>query len=299
MIGSRTGELAALATAFCYTLNGIYFESAGKKVGSLAVNFIRLIIGFIFLSIFTYINRGQFLPLDATAHNWIWLGLSGFVGFFLGDLFLFQAYVEIGTRITLLIMATSPPITALLGFIFMEERISYICIVGMLITLSGIGLVILGKDREDEKIKFKHPIRGIIFAFLGAVGQSVGMILSKVGMGNYSSLAATQIRIVAGFIAFVVLFIYLNKWEDLKKAAKDKKAMVDITLGSLFGPFLGVSLQLTSLKYTAAGISSTITSIMPVTVLPYSIFVEGEKLTIKEVFGTLLSVIGIGILFLI
>ena len=90
MLSSKIGEIAALSTAFCWAIMGLFFESAGKRVGSLAVNFIRLVFGFLFISVFTYFFRGQLFPLDATLHNWTWLGVSGIIGFFLGDLFLFQ-----------------------------------------------------------------------------------------------------------------------------------------------------------------------------------------------------------------
>lgn len=299
MFSSHYGEIAALGTAVFYTLNGILFESAGKKVGSLAVNYIRLVVGFILLSTFTYFSRGALLPLDASSHNWTWLSVSGFIGFFLGDLFLFQAYVEVGTRISMLVFGIAPPLTAILGYIFMDEIISFAGIVGMLIITIGIALVILGKDEENNKIKFQHPLKGISYALLGAIGQSVGVIFSKIGMGTYSPFAATQIRIIAGFIAFNILFFYLNKWGDIKKAMKDKKALREISLGALFGPVLGVSSQLISLQHTSAGISATITSIMPVTILPYSILVNKEKLSIKEIIGTMVSVIGVGVLFLL
>ncbi len=299
MVESHFGEIAALSTAICWTIMGVFFESAGKRVGSLSVNFIRLVFGFSFLSIFTYFSRGYLLPVDATVQNWTWLSISGLIGFFLGDLFLFQAYIEIGTRISMLILATSPPMTALLGYIFMDERISPLGLLGMLITILGVGLVILGKDAEGEKIQFTHPIKGITYAFLGAVGQSIGTIFSKIGMGDYNPFAATQIRIIAGFIGFVALFFYLNKWADLKEASKDKKAMLLIALGAIFGPFLGVSLQLISLQHTTAGISATIVSIMPITIIPFSILIYKEKLKLKEIIGAVISVIGVGILFLI
>lgn len=299
MITSRIGELAALATAICWTIMGLFFESAGKRVGSLAVNFIRLVFGFLFISIFTYFYRGFLFPVDATLHNWTWLSISGMIGFFIGDLFLFQAYIEIGTRITLLIMATSPPITALLGFIFLKEDVSALGMLGMLITVIGIAIVILSKDTEDKKFKFNHSIKGLFFAFLGSLGQSVGTIFTKIGMDGYNAFAATQIRIIAGFICFVLLFLYLNKWSDLKKAIKDKNAIALIALGAIFGPFVGVSLQLISLQYTSAGISSTIISIMPILVIPFSIIIYKEKITAKEIFGALVSVFGVAILFLI
>ena len=299
MVESHFGEIAALSTAICWTIMGVFFESAGKRVGSLSVNFIRLVFGFSFLSIFTYFSRGYLLPVDATVQNWTWLSISGLIGFFLGDLFLFQAYIEIGTRISMLILATSPPMTALLGYIFMDERISPLGLLGMLITILGVGLVILGKDAEGEKIQFTHSIKGMTYAFLGAVGQSIGTIFSKIGMGDYNPFAATQIRIIAGFIGFVALFFYLNKWADLKEASKDKKAMLLIALGAIFGPFLGVSLQLISLQHTTAGISATIVSIMPITIIPFSILIYKEKLKLKEIIGAVISVIGVGILFLI
>ncbi|NLC02743.1 MAG: DMT family transporter, partial [Tissierellia bacterium] len=238
MLKSHIGEIAALATAFCWTFTGISFEYAGKKVGSLAVNFIRLILGFIFISLFTYLTRGLLLPTDSSSFNWIWLGLSGIIGFFIGDLFLFQSYLEVGTRVAMLIMATSPPITALLGFIFMGEVITPKGLLGMAITTLGIAVVILSKDTGGKKLKLTHSVKGLTYAFLGALGQSVGLILSKIGMGTYNPFAATQIRIITGFIGFFILFLYKKKWKDLTLAFKDKKAMTGITIGAFFGPFV-------------------------------------------------------------
>jgi drug/metabolite transporter (DMT)-like permease len=291
------GEIAALLTAFCWTLSGIAYEKAGKKVGSLAVNYIRLIIGFIFVSLYSLATRGLFFPMDATYHNWIWLSLSGFIGFFLGDLFLFQAYVEVGTRISLLIMASSPPLTALLEFIFLKEKLDVISLLGMLITIIGIAIVILSKE-EGKKIKINHSKKGLICAFLGALGQAIGLIISRIGMENYNPLAATQIRIIAGFIGFNILIIFLKKFKQVKIALKDKKAMQEITIGSLFGPFIGVTLSLVSLQYTSAGISSTISSITPVTIIPFSVFLFKEKVKLKEILGAIISVMGVAILFL-
>ena len=84
---SHLGEIAALATACCWTVTALAFEASGKRVGSLVVNLIRLCLGFAFLSLYTLIFRGRLLPLDATPHAWFWLSLSGVVGFFFGDLF--------------------------------------------------------------------------------------------------------------------------------------------------------------------------------------------------------------------
>ena len=92
----HTGEFAALLTAFFWTITSLAFESASHKIGTIAVNILRLVIGLVFLSIYTLIRRGLILPTDASVENWIWLILSGLIGFVFGDLFLFKSYIIIG-----------------------------------------------------------------------------------------------------------------------------------------------------------------------------------------------------------
>lgn len=295
---THIGELAALATAVCWTATAIAFESAGKKVGSLAVNYIRLFIAFILIGIYTTITRGLFFPTDATASNWIWLLISGMIGFVIGDLFLFQAYVEIGSRISLLIMSAVPPITAILGFFILGETITYMTILGMIITILGIGIVILSKNKEEKKVELTHPVKGLMYALLGALGQALGLIFSKLGMGNYNPFAATQIRIIAAIIGFTVIIALSNKWSEMIGAFSDKSAIRDISIGAFFGPFIGVSLSLLAVQYTATGIVSTIISISPILIIPASITIFKEKVLPKEIVGAFVTILGVILLFI-
>ena len=92
------GVALSLTTAFCWTISSICFTSASRRVGSLVVNLIRLLIAFAFMSLWGWLHRGRALPTDASAQRWMWLSLSGFVGFFIGDMALFRAFVVIGAR---------------------------------------------------------------------------------------------------------------------------------------------------------------------------------------------------------
>ena len=297
-IKTHTGEMAALGTAICFTINAIAFEAAGKKIGSLSVSYIRLFIAFILLSINTYITRGIIFPTDATANAWIWLLISGLFGFVLGDLFLFEAYVEIGSRISLLIMSASPPLTALAGFLLMNERLSLLALAGMGLNMLGISLVILSRGADEKKVRFNRPVKGIIFACLGAIGQAAGLIFSKIGMGTYNALAATQIRIIAATIAYTIIITYWGKWQEIKDAFKNKKAMWELFVGSVTGPYVGVVLSLVALQFTAAGIVSSISSISPILIIPASIVIFKEKVLPKEILGAFISIAGVLLLFL-
>lgn len=298
MINAHIGELAALATAICWTFTSMSFESAGKKVGSLAVNYIRLYIGLLFLCAFTYFTRGQLLPIDASGHAWTWLFLSGIVGFAIGDLLLFQAFVVVGARISMLIMSLVPPITALISYFFLGETMTSWEIFAMFITVFGISLVVLERGEKSGQVKFSHPVSGILFAFGGAVGQAVGLIFSKYGMGDYSAFAATQIRVIAGIAGFTVMFCFMRRWRKVFSALKNRSAMKRITLGSFFGPFLGVSMSLLAVQHTMAGIASTIMAIVPIMIIPPAVLIFKEKVTIKEVIGAVIAVLGVTVYFI-
>jgi drug/metabolite transporter (DMT)-like permease len=295
---AHIGELAALTTAICWVVTALAFESAGKKVGSLSVNLIRLLMAFVFISFFNLYNRGLFLPTDATSSAWIWLSVSGLIGFVIGDLFLFQAYVLIGSRISQLIMSTVPPMTAITGFFLMGETITALDFLGMVITICGIAIVILTKGEDKQSLKLSHSVKGLTYAFIGAVGQAFGLVFSKYGMQSYDPFAATQIRIIIAIVGFIIVISVLKKWKEFLSAFKDRKSILHIGIGSVFGPFIGVSLSLLAAQHTATGIVATITSITPILIIPPAIILFKEKISTREIIGAVISLIGIILLFI-
>ena len=292
------GESAALCTAIFWTITALAFESASMKVGSLSVNIIRLLLGFLFLSLFTLFVNGNFLPGGASSVTWGWLLLSGLVGFVFGDLFLFKSYMIIGSRFAMLIMALVPPITAFFGWLLLNEKLTLFNYIGMLLTLTGISLAIFSRDINTSKISLKLAPKGIIYAFGGAIGQALGLVLSKLGMGDYNAFAATQIRIIAGIAGFGILVTLMRRWNKVIQSTKNLHAMRGITIGSFFGPFLGVSFSLLAIKYTETGIASTIMAIVPVLIIAPAVLIHKQKVSLFEVIGACISVAGVAMFFI-
>ena len=297
-INEHLGEFAALLTAFFWTVTSLSFESASHRIGSVAVNILRLLIGFVFLSVFNLVHRGFFLPVDASYENWIWLTLSGLVGFVFGDLFLFKSYTMIGSRFSMLIMTLVPPITAFFSFIILGERLTLFHYLGMTLTFTGIAMAIFSRSAKGEKLSLKLAPRGILYAFGGAVGQALGLVLSKFGMKEYDPFAATQIRIIAGIIGYTILVTVLFRWGSVAKGIKNKEGMLLTTLGAFFGPFLGVSFSLIAVKFTEAGIASTIMALVPVFIIIPAVLLFKQKVTLPEMLGAIVSVAGVALFFL-
>ncbi len=296
------GEIAALITAACWTVTAMAFESAGKRVGALSLNLIRLVMGLIFLALYNALFNDGFLP-DATAYQWFWLFLSGVVGFVLGDLFLFRAFILIGARISMLIMAMVPPITALIGWITLGEMLSGMEFLGMGITLLGIVLVIstkldLKKGSFGKSLKMGPLLLGSLLALGGAVGQAAGLVLSKKGMQDMNAFEATQIRIMAGVLGFTLVITLFKRWGHLLGALKDLKAMKFMALGSFTGPFLGVSFSLLAVQHTDTGVAATLMALTPVMIIPPAILFNKERIKVIEIIGAMVSIAGVALFFL-
>lgn len=292
------GQLLALGTAVCWAVSSVSYEQAGKKIGSLNVNLIRLVMAYLFFTLYAMIFRGTPWPSGANAHNWIWLSASGIVGFFLGDMFLFEAYVRIGARITMLIFALVPPITALMGYLFLGEILSFTDFLGMFVTIAGVAMVILKRGDSGKKLELKHSVSGLIFGLGGAMGQSAGLVLSKFGMQDCNPFLVSQIRAIAGLVCFAILFTFLRRWPRLVTSLKNIPALRWTSLGSFFGPFIGVSVSLYSIRYISTGVASTITAIVPVLLIPPAVIFFRERVNFMEIMGAVVAVVGVAILFL-
>jgi drug/metabolite transporter (DMT)-like permease len=217
-----------------------------------------------------------------------------------GDTYLFKAFQFIGARLSMLVMSLVPPISAFLAFIFLGESISFIALLGITITISGIAMVILQRS-EVPTSNYKIDKMGIFYAFLGAVGQAAGLILAKRAFdeGELNGFFVGFVRIVTAFIILFPLAVLSKRYKNpIKVFSEDKKTIIYTTIGAIFGPFLGITFSMIAIEYTKVGIASTIMASVPVIMLPIVYFYYKEKLSVFSILGAFITVIGIAILFL-
>lgn len=302
------GELAALFTAFCWAFTSLFFSEAGKRIGSYKVNKIRLLLAAIIYTIILLITKGHLIPDTFIWEHLFWLGLSGFVGFVIGDGAGFKAFVMIGVRLTMIIYASAPVMAVVIAWLFLGETISVIDIIGILVTVGGIVWVILERPGQNNHVVMKdHPdygsyALGIFYSIIFSLGQAVGLILSKHAMVNLSqpieAMEASFLRILSGMVIIWTYSLIRQNFMPTVKALKDTRALFYLVGGALFGPFLGVWMSLIAVKLIAAGIAATLNSTVPIWLLPLTRYLQKEKLSWQVIVGTLVTVGGIAILML-
>ncbi|MDB5325273.1 MAG: hypothetical protein JWM57_842, partial [Phycisphaerales bacterium] len=293
-------QLFAIATAVLWATSATVFEAAGRRIGSVNVNLLRLSIAAVLLAALCHLSGGV-LPKDAPSHVWGWMLVSGLFGFFLCDLCLFQAYVLIGARRSMLMLSLAPVFAAGLDTLVIHKPLTLIQGGGMVVTLLGVLWVI--SERPDDETPHTRAERrtGGLLAASAALLQAFGAITAKIGMrlpdgSDFDPIAATFIRSLAGVAGFALLIILSGRSRKLLAATKDGRAMALLTAGAVAGPVIGVVCFLASLQRVQTGITQTIIATIPVLLLPVAVLQKREHITWRAVAGAITAVAGVIVL---
>jgi drug/metabolite transporter (DMT)-like permease len=308
-----TGEIISLGVAFSWTLTAMASEVATKHLGVVVVNVWRMLLAFLCSAALMWFFTGTWIPVYADSTAWMWLLLSGFVGYFFGDWCLFNSYIWIGSRYGQLFMTLAPMAATLMAWVTLGQVLSWQNIVAMTVTLCGIVITVLGRG-EHQKLKLQLPWQGILFGIGAGLGQGVGLVLSKIGLDHYQAhvpatllpqlraylpFSANMIRCMSGFFCFFLWMLIQGKGKDFMKSHHDRKGMSMLLIAVIFGPFLGVGFSLMAVQYTEAGIASVLMATTPIIILLPSWYFFHQKLTFKGILGAVISVIGVSLFFLL
>ncbi len=293
------GELAALATAFCWTLGPVIFFFGGRDVGAIILNRLRLAFAVMFLLISHLFVFGTVFPFGIEADRFFWLALSGVLGLVIGDTFLFLALLSIGPRLTTLMTASMPVISSMFGWGFLGETLSLIECGAVLLTMAGIGWVVLERENGTISINKKQYIKGIVYGLIASFGQASGLIVAKKGLvDDFSPLSGVLVRMLTAAVVLWFFAIFSGKIKETFAALGRKKVFTMVPFGAFIGPFAGIWLSMIAINHTRVGIASSLMSLTPILVLPISHWFLKERVSARSLFGTSFAIAGVAILFL-
>jgi drug/metabolite transporter (DMT)-like permease len=296
------GQLAALATSVLFAATSTFFTLAGRRVGSFNLNRLRLLGAIGYLLAAHALFRLP-LPWNAEPDRLFWLGLSGLIGLVLGDIFLYQAFVVMGPRLSMLMMSLAPAIATIVAWIYPGEQLTLPQLAGIALTLSGIAWVV-SDTRGSNGVKLARGaslMQGVLFGLGAATGQAGGLVTAKLGAyGDFPALSGALIRMVtAALIMWGFAFIRGQAGKTIQTVKENPIAIWLILGGAFTGPFLGVTLSLFAVQNAQVGIASTLMALPPVILLPVGYFVFQERFGWKAVAGTVVAMAGVALLFLV
>lgn len=302
-----SGEVIALLTTVCWSIGIFPFTEATRRIGAAAVNQYRLLLAWFIISallcVFYRVSLSG-LFLHPQSKHYLFLGLSGIIGFTIGDYCSFKSFTLLGPKLGSLYTTFAPGAALLAGFIILNESVNLTGIFGIIITLGGvIWLTLSKKDRlAAMDAGFKRNTQGIWLGIAGAFCQGIGLVLSKLGMDAYSeklpTMHAVWIRLLLAFMAaFVISALSGSLKHNSKPVFKNENNVLPyMFMGTIFGPIAGVTLSLLAIQKLEVAVAQTIFALLPIVVLPLNFFIYKEKITIQSVFACLLAIAGVMLL---
>lgn len=307
------GEILSLGVAVSWTTTALASEVATRHLGVMVANVWRMMLAGACTALLCLVTMGSGWPVYAGAETWMWLLLSGVVGYFFGDWCLFNSYLTIGSRYGQLFMTLAPMFAALAAWVAMGQVLSWRSVLAMTVTLAGIFISILGRG-GSHGVSVQLPLKGVLYGIGAGMGQGVGLVLSKIGLDSYEAdvpaavlpdvvnalpFSANFIRCLSGLACFALWMMARRQGHHWVAALDDRRGMVMLGLAVIFGPFLGVGFSLMAVQYTAAGIASTLMATTPIIILLPSWYFFHQRLTLKVVLGAVVSVVGVSLFFLL
>jgi drug/metabolite transporter (DMT)-like permease len=294
--GAQAGKAAALGAAFLWAITVTVFTFAARRIGAQVVNALRLLLAALLLVILHWFFTGSPWPVGLGSSRTLWLLVSGLVGFAIADGLGLESFVEIGPHLGMLIQTLAPVLSAALAWAFLGQSLSGAKVLAILVTLSGIALVVQG---PDDTLPGRSRSLGLVLALGATLGQSLGQFTAFQGMaGGVGAFPALVVRIAAGAVGSLV---YLAVRGQLRFAGawSRGRTLTQILVGTALGPLVGGFLALYSLTHAPLGLASTLLSVVPIFLLPLSRIFFHESITPRAVAGTLLTVGGAAGLFLV
>ena len=291
------GYLLAICAAAIWSTVALSATRIVRYFGSYNYNLLRLLGIIVIFFPYVYINW-ESLYFNQSIFSAI--VLSSIIGIIIGDTFLFVCLKRLGPRRQALLFSMQIPFTIILAEVFLQTLPSPTELIGCALIFSGI-LIAIQFNRtipDDDLENIQGNKYTGLFAGIGlALCQSIGIILMKPALQTTDPIIVSYLRvIVAAVIMFGSLFFIKNNqlWDKMKN--------IKITLFSIFLGFMGMGVGMTmliyALKYGNPGVISTLSSTMPIMIIPILWIVTKNYAGHLAVMGATLTCIGASIIFL-
>ena len=156
------GEILSLSVALSWTATALFADVASRRLGALPLNLIRMVLSLIMLSIVLWVATGSPYPTFANGSAWMWLALSGLVGYVFGDFCLFNSYIVFGSRFGQLFMTLAPPMAGITGWLMLGESMSWRSWLAMFVTLTPVLIIVPYALIYHQKVTLREVVGTLI-----------------------------------------------------------------------------------------------------------------------------------------
>jgi len=292
------GIAFALFTAVCWALAPIAHAAAGRRIGAFATNLWRALAATLML-IGTVLVTGGAIPSGPAGRM---MAISGLVGVGVGDLLIYDAFVRLGPRRGVQLLALGPVFSFLLAWGWLGESVVPVALAGAALVLAASGAAIW---IERRSVQTTEPgtvtARGLVSAVGGAALLGFGAVLARQAWKldpAMDPIGAATLRVGAATVMLWVIPVFQGRgaYGRLIAPMADKPLLIRIAIGTLFGPYLGMLTYVAAFRHLEAGLVSSLVALSPLVILPLSVYRHRAKVGPATIAAAVAAVAGVALI---
>ncbi len=282
--GLFAAYLSVILAMTFWSLTYVWYKMVFEFYNPITTVFLRLVISSLILVILM-------LPMRQLQR----MKMSDFKYFLLVTLFQPFLYFlcesfgvkEVSSTISAVIISTIPLFSPFVTAYFFREKIMRFNIIGIVISIVGVGLVIFERGHDVEASAV-----GILLLFL-AVGAGIGYsIVVKKLSGRYNAVSIVTYHNIIGIFFFLPLLL-LFEWDHFISTGFQQQAVVPMIELAVFGSSLAFIFFTIAINKIGVTRSNAFTNAIPVLTAVFAFFMLGETLTVLKMFGIALVISGL------
>jgi drug/metabolite transporter (DMT)-like permease len=275
---------AIIIAMVCFSLSFVWFKVANVTYGPLTIVFFRLVISASILFVFAKLSKGLIIPNKKDFKYLFLLAFCEPFLYFMGESFGLQ---YISSTVAAVIIATIPLFAPIAAYIFYREKINFRNFIGILISFSGVTLVIyeLGKGITASPI-------GVILQF-SAVFSAIAytVVLRKIS-NRMNNLSIIFFQNLIGAIYFLPFWFIFEK-NQLVTIPFDMKAMMAILKLTIFASTVAFIFFSYSVRHMGITKSNLFVNVIPVCTAIFAWIILNDQLTIQKFTGIVVVIAGL------
>jgi drug/metabolite transporter (DMT)-like permease len=283
------GEFLSITTAIIWAFAVTLFKKSGESVHPLALNAFKNLLAMI-LFVPTIWLLGQALFIGVTGDVYLILLLSGAIGIGIGDTLFFKSLNLLGAGLTGIVVCFYSPFIILFSFIWLQESLTPLQLLGVLLIISAILIATL-RQRVAE-ITPHRIVTGIAYGFIASAAMAVGVVLMKPLLGSYPIIWVAEIRLAGGMVVLLLVLLFHHRRKSIIQSLISTRNWRYTLAGSFFGAYLAMLIWIAGIKYTQASIASALNQTSTIFIFIFAGFILKEPITMRRAFGILLAFSG-------
>ncbi len=300
MAETMIGELAALGAAISWTVSALFYRKALEEASPISANIIRLTLtGSILLLLLVFLGKLTVLttlPLELV----LLASASGIIGLGLGDTLYFMSLKWIGVARAVPLTCIYPLFSVLWAVFLVGERITLAAVLGAVVIV--LGILFLGQDSQaNTTYTRKALIVGMVIALATAAVWSVSITMMDVAVKESPdidhALIINTIRVITVAAVLLASSPIIDRKLGFLKVRK--RTVVALIAGGIAALGVGWFFLSYSFTVTSQARAVPISSTTPLFSTLAGILLLRERVTAHNVFGSIMVVVGIFLLFLV